>query len=158
MRTVVQRVSRAHVEVEDRIVGQIGPGLLVYVGIEKGDTEKMRVKRENRQIKIETANEDDIRGKQFYNFPLVCRYGKKTVIIGAVSSDNIELFRSGNITIILSTNYHLNYAGIQTIDWNNSDIQDDVFINDIDKLELTKDFFDYSGINQVKILSQYMDY
>lgn len=39
MRVVIQRVSRASVEVENQVVGQIGRGLLVYVGIEKGDGE-----------------------------------------------------------------------------------------------------------------------
>ncbi len=40
MRVVIQRVNRASVEVEGTIVGQIGKGILAYVGIEKGDTEK----------------------------------------------------------------------------------------------------------------------
>lgn len=37
MRAVVQRVTRASVEVEGRIVGVIGAGLLVLLGIAKGD-------------------------------------------------------------------------------------------------------------------------
>lgn len=40
MRSVVQRVSRASCEVDDRIVGQIDRGLLVYLGVERGDSEK----------------------------------------------------------------------------------------------------------------------
>jgi D-tyrosyl-tRNA(Tyr) deacylase len=40
MRTVVQRVGRASVEVDGEIVGKIDRGILAYVGIEKGDTEK----------------------------------------------------------------------------------------------------------------------
>ena len=40
MRTVIQRVKKASVEVEGRIVGEIGPGLLVLVGIGKDDTPK----------------------------------------------------------------------------------------------------------------------
>jgi D-tyrosyl-tRNA(Tyr) deacylase len=40
MRVVVQRVSKASVEVDGRIVGKIERGILVYVGIERGDTEK----------------------------------------------------------------------------------------------------------------------
>ncbi|KAI4371031.1 hypothetical protein MLD38_019308 [Melastoma candidum] len=39
MRAVVQRVSSASVEVEGRVVSQIGPGLLVLVGIHESDTE-----------------------------------------------------------------------------------------------------------------------
>ena len=37
MRAVLQRVRYARVEVGDRVVGQIGHGLLVFVGVEKGD-------------------------------------------------------------------------------------------------------------------------
>lgn len=40
MRAVVQRVSAASVTVEDRKVGTIGPGLLVLLGVARGDTEK----------------------------------------------------------------------------------------------------------------------
>lgn len=40
MRVVIQRVERASVTVDDVIAGQIRRGLLAYVGIEKGDTEK----------------------------------------------------------------------------------------------------------------------
>ncbi len=37
MRLILQRVSEASVTVEEEAVGRIGPGLLVFVGIEKGD-------------------------------------------------------------------------------------------------------------------------
>ncbi len=40
MRAVVQRVAQARVEVEDRVSGEIGPGLLVLLGVGEGDTEK----------------------------------------------------------------------------------------------------------------------
>ena len=36
---LLQRVSEASVKVEDEIVGQIGRGLLVLVGVERGDAE-----------------------------------------------------------------------------------------------------------------------
>jgi D-tyrosyl-tRNA(Tyr) deacylase len=38
MRAVVQRVTRARVTVDDRITGEIGPGLLVLLGAGAGDT------------------------------------------------------------------------------------------------------------------------
>lgn len=37
MRAVVQRVSRAQVNVADEVVGKIGPGLLVLLGVAKTD-------------------------------------------------------------------------------------------------------------------------
>ena len=37
MRMVVQRVSRALVTVEEQTVGEIGPGLLVFLGVGKAD-------------------------------------------------------------------------------------------------------------------------
>jgi D-tyrosyl-tRNA(Tyr) deacylase len=40
MRAVIQRVSWAKVEVDGKIIGQVGPGLLVYLGVGKGDTEQ----------------------------------------------------------------------------------------------------------------------
>jgi len=39
MRAVIQRVSRAQVAVDGEVVGQIGPGLLVLLGIGRDDTE-----------------------------------------------------------------------------------------------------------------------
>ena len=37
MRAVVQRVTSARVSVGDRVTGEIGPGLLVLLGVEQGD-------------------------------------------------------------------------------------------------------------------------
>lgn len=39
MRAVIQRVSRAKVSVEGAITGEIGPGLLVLLGVSQQDTE-----------------------------------------------------------------------------------------------------------------------
>lgn len=39
MRIVIQRVRKASVEVGDKTISQIGRGLLILVGVEKGDTE-----------------------------------------------------------------------------------------------------------------------
>ncbi len=41
MRAVIQRVSRAAVHLDGKTVGQIGSGVVVLLGIGKGDTEKM---------------------------------------------------------------------------------------------------------------------
>ncbi len=39
MRAVIQRVSEAKVEVGGEVIGRTGPGLLVYLGVGKGDSE-----------------------------------------------------------------------------------------------------------------------
>ena len=38
MRAVVQRVTSARVTVDDRVIGEIGAGLLVLLGVEQGDS------------------------------------------------------------------------------------------------------------------------
>lgn len=58
MKLVIQRVSRAEVRVAGRIVGRIGTGLLVLVGIERGDGEK-QVERAVRRLATLRAFEDD---------------------------------------------------------------------------------------------------
>ncbi len=40
MRAVVQRVLNSHVTVDEKIVGKIGKGLLVFLGIGRGDNQK----------------------------------------------------------------------------------------------------------------------
>jgi len=40
MKALVQRVSRASVSVGDDIVGEIGPGLVVFLGVAQGDSQE----------------------------------------------------------------------------------------------------------------------
>ncbi|MEA1872172.1 MAG: D-aminoacyl-tRNA deacylase [Chloroflexota bacterium] len=40
MKALVQRVSRASVSVDDNIVGEIGPGLVVFLGVAQGDSKE----------------------------------------------------------------------------------------------------------------------
>jgi D-tyrosyl-tRNA(Tyr) deacylase len=40
MRAVVQRVSSAKVEVDSKITGEVGPGILLLLGVERGDNQK----------------------------------------------------------------------------------------------------------------------
>lgn len=40
MKALIQRVSEAAVTVGPNIIGTIGPGMVIFLGVEKGDTEK----------------------------------------------------------------------------------------------------------------------
>ena len=40
MKALIQRVSRADVTIADKTAGHIGKGILVFLGVEKGDAEK----------------------------------------------------------------------------------------------------------------------
>jgi len=39
MRAILQRVQRAKVEVDQKVVGEIGPGWLIFLGVRAGDQE-----------------------------------------------------------------------------------------------------------------------
>ncbi len=58
MKVVIQRVSRAEVRVEGRRVGAIGEGLLLLVGLERGDGE-VQLERAARKIAGLRVFEDD---------------------------------------------------------------------------------------------------
>ena len=52
MRALIQRVSRAKVVVDDRVTGEIGPGLLILVCAMQGDTETEAEKLATRIAKL----------------------------------------------------------------------------------------------------------
>jgi D-aminoacyl-tRNA deacylase len=59
MRAVVQRVSRARVTVDGQTTGEIGPGLLVLLGIKRGDTEEQADKLARKLLALRIFEDDD---------------------------------------------------------------------------------------------------
>ena len=59
MRAVVQRVTWARVKVEDEIVGEIGPGLLVLLGSGTGDTDRDVDYLANKVVNLRIFEDDD---------------------------------------------------------------------------------------------------
>jgi D-tyrosyl-tRNA(Tyr) deacylase len=59
MKAVVQRVSSASVDVDDRRIGEIGPGLLVFVGVEQGDVpdDALYLARKIRDLRVFDGDE-----------------------------------------------------------------------------------------------------
>ena len=58
MIALVQRVRRAHVEVEGRTVGSIGPGLLVLVCAEPSDTEALAARLVDKLLKLRIFSDE----------------------------------------------------------------------------------------------------
>jgi len=58
MLTLIQRVSRAEVRVDSKIVGRTGPGLLALVGIEPGDGEAQIARMADRLLAYRVFADD----------------------------------------------------------------------------------------------------
>ena len=65
MRALVQRVSSARVTVEGRTVGEIGPGLLIFLGVGHGDSEREADLLATRITKLRVFS--DAAGKMNFN-------------------------------------------------------------------------------------------
>lgn len=59
MRAVIQRVSRAGVKVDDEITGEIGEGLLIFLGIEDADTEKDSTWLSSKIVNLRIFNDEN---------------------------------------------------------------------------------------------------
>jgi D-tyrosyl-tRNA(Tyr) deacylase len=103
MKACVQRVSRAEVKVEGQICGEIGPGMLVLLGVAADDSpaearqlaEKIAGLRifEDRQDKMNLAL-DDVAGAMLVvsQFTLLadCRKGRRPSFTGAAEPETAE--------------------------------------------------------------------
>lgn len=76
MKILIQRVTHASVEVNEKIVGNIGPGVLVFLGITHSDTAIQTIWLANKLINLRIF--EDSQGK--INQSLVDRKGSALVI------------------------------------------------------------------------------
>ena len=94
MRTVIQRVTHAAVRIGDRTAGEIGPGLLLLLGVGPEDTEEqadyLAAKTVNMRI-FEDENGKDIGGEILVvsQFTLYadCRKGNRPSFTGAAAPE-----------------------------------------------------------------------
>lgn len=59
MRAVIQRVTRARTEVDDKVVGQIADGLLVFLGITHTDTTAHADRLVEKLVQLRIFEDDD---------------------------------------------------------------------------------------------------
>lgn len=81
MRAVVQRVTSARVVVGDRVVGEIGPGLLALVGVEKNDeaSDLQYIASKIREVRI-FDDDGDAEGRRRMNRSVVDVGGSVLVV------------------------------------------------------------------------------
>lgn len=59
MKLVIQRVNKANVEVDGKVIGEIGRGLVVFLGVGEGDTREMADKYVDKLIKLRIFADED---------------------------------------------------------------------------------------------------
>lgn len=59
MKVVLQRVSKASVSVNEKIVGEIGKGILLFIGVTHGDTEEEAKYLANKCINLRIFEDDE---------------------------------------------------------------------------------------------------
>ncbi len=86
MIAVIQRVQKSYVKVGDKIVGEIGKGINVLLGVEKGDTEDQIKKLVNKIVNLRIF--EDQKGKM--NLSLIDIKGEALVISQFTLAANIK--------------------------------------------------------------------
>ena len=77
VKLVVQRVKNAYVEVDNKVVGKIQQGILIYLGVLKGDTEEQAIYLAKKVVEFRIFHDEnkkmnrsllDIQGEAFTDF------------------------------------------------------------------------------------------
>ena len=103
MRAVLQRVTRASVTVDGQVIGQIGPGLVVLLGVEQDDTDADAHQLADKTIQLRIFDDPDgkmnlaladVRGSVLVvsQFTLLgdCRKGRRPTFIQAAAPELAE--------------------------------------------------------------------
>lgn len=117
------------------------------------------MRKENRKYIIRKATRDDFSNiPQYYHWPLLIEYKGKKQVLTSGYHDAIHVFRYSNDMAVLSTNARHGYASLKIIDFKQLDDygENQVFISNLDKLDLTRPFLNYSVSAQADILAQYL--
>ncbi len=59
MKALLQRVKRASVTVDNKLISQIGKGILIFLGVEKGDSEENADKLAEKVAKLRIFEDDN---------------------------------------------------------------------------------------------------
>jgi D-tyrosyl-tRNA(Tyr) deacylase len=113
MRAVVQRVTRARVTVDDAVVGEIGPGLLVLLGVAPTDTPAEASWLADKIVGLRIFRDDDdkmnrsvvdVKGGVLVvsQFTLYgdCRKGRRPSFIGAAPPELAETLYEAFVTAV----------------------------------------------------------
>ena len=105
---------------------------------------------------------DDTRASGYYHCPHILRYNGHEVILPSGESDHIELFEHDGFIVLLSSNSHHGYAGVDLYDQNMVHIAENFIQNCNDPLSPVynsrRDFFDLTYNFQAKYLCNDIDY
>lgn len=118
------------------------------------------MKIENRKHNIRQAEFDDFnKTPDYFNLPLLIEMAKGKQVLFAGNSDKISVLRRGDATFVLSTNFRLDYAGLQWINFDQGIESDSYgcscfFENATNQLPAK--FWDYSENYQADILMMYI--
>ena len=108
MRAVLQRVSRARVTVDGRVTGEIGPGLMILLGVGRNDTSAVVTRMAERCANLRIFEDDQgkmnrslLEVKEFCDALGKLGVPVATGIFQAMMS--VELVNEGPVTILLDS-------------------------------------------------------